>query len=123
MNELYNYFWDGGIYLSIFDFFYMFVIDVRFWVDYDCGYIILVWCVLLLFIELVFLMFGYSLFGVGGLEVVVNCFSEFIYVVVYGNVVLDFRNIDLLEIKFLRELMNYELVDLLFLILGYDSFL
>lgn len=68
-------------------------------------------------------MFGYSLFGVGGLEVVVNCFSEFIYVVVYGNVVLDFRNIDLLEIKFLRELMNYELVDLLFLILGYDSFL
>lgn len=121
VNELYNYFWDGVIYFSIFDLLYLFVVDVRFKVDFEWGYIILVCCVGFLYSDLVMnFMFGYGYMG--GEEVIVNCLSEYIYVIVYGNFVLDIRNDDLLEIKFMREFMNYELVDFLFLVLGYDSF-
>lgn len=123
VNELYNYFWDGGIHSSIFDPSYMLVIDARPRVDYDRGHIILARCVSSLFTELASPMFGYSLLGAGGPEVVANRLSEFTHVVVYGNAVSDPRNTDLPEIKLLRELMNYELVDPLFLISGYDSFL
>lgn len=40
----------------------------------------------------------------------------------YGNFVLDIKSGDLFEIKFMREFMNYELVEFMLLVLGYDCF-
>ena len=121
INELYNYFWDGAIHSSIFDPSYMLVIDARPRADYDRGHIILARCSASLHNDLTSAMFGYG-YNTGGEEVIANRLSEYTHVVVYGNAVSDTRNEDLPEIKLMRELMNYELVDPFFLISGFESF-
>jgi len=120
-NELYNYFWDGAIHSSIFDPSYLLVVDARPKADYERGHIILARCAGSLYNDLATNpMFGYGYLG--GEEVIANRLSEYTHVIVYGNSVSDTRNDDLPEIKLTRELMNYELVDPLFLASGYDSF-
>lgn len=121
VNELYNYFWDGAIHSSIFDTSYMLVVDARPRADYDRGHIILARCSSSLYNDLTSPMFGYG-YSAGGEEVIANRLSEYTHVVVYGNAVSDTRNNDLPEIKLMRELMNYELVEPMFLISGYESF-
>ena len=121
INELYNYFWDGAIHSSIFDPSYMLVIDARPRADYDRGHIILARCSASLYNDLTSAMFGYG-YNAGGEEVIANRLKEYTHVVVYGNAVSDTRNEDLPEIKLMRELMNYELVDPLFLMTGFESF-
>lgn len=125
VNELYNYFWDGAIHSSIFDPFYLLVVDARPKAEFDRGHIILARCSASLYNDLTSPMFGYG-YNVNtvaaGEEVIANRLSEYTHVVVYGNAVSDTRNEDLPEIKLMRELMNYELVDPLFLISGYESF-
>lgn len=121
-NELYNYFWDGAIHSSIFDPSYLLVVDARPKAEYDRGHIILARCAGSLYNDLATNpMFGYG-YMQGGEEVIANRLSEYTHVIVYGNSVSDTRNDDLPEIKLMRELMNYELVDPLFLASGYDSF-
>lgn len=120
-NELYNYFWDGAIHSSIFDPSYLLVVDARPKADYERGHIILARCAGSLYNDLATNpMFGYGYMG--GEEVIANRLNEYTHVIVYGNSVSDTRNDDLPEIKLMRELMNYELVDPLFLASGYDSF-
>lgn len=120
-NELYNYFWDGAIHSSIFDPSYLLVVDARPKADFERGHIILARCAGSLYNDLATNpMFGYGYMG--GEEVIANRLSEYTHVIVYGNSVSDTRNDDLPEIKLMRELMNYELVDPLFLASGYDSF-
>lgn len=122
VNQLYNYFWDGGLHSSIFDPTYMLVIDARPRADYDLGHIILARSLSSLYSELASPLFGHGFYSADGPEVIANRLSEFTHVVVYGNEVSDPTNTDLPEIKLLGELMNYEFVDPLFLISGYTSF-
>ncbi|KAJ7330207.1 hypothetical protein OS493_022729 [Desmophyllum pertusum] len=121
VNELYNYFWDGAIHSSIFDTSYLLVVDARPRAEYERGHIVLARCAASLYNDLqTSPMFGYGY--TGGEEVIAKRLSEYTHVIVYGNSVSDTRNDDLPEIKLVRELMNYELVDPLFLASGYDSF-
>lgn len=121
-NELYNYFWDGAIHSSIFDPSYLLVVDARPRAEYERGHIILARCAASLYNDLATNpIFGYG-YMQGGEEVIANRLGEYTHVIVYGNSVSDTRNDDLAEIKLMRELMNYELVDPLFLVSGYDSF-
>ena len=121
-NELYNYFWDGAIHSSIFDPSYLLVVDARPRAVYERGHIILARCAASLYSDLATNpMFGYGYIQKGE-EVIANRLSEYTHVIVYGNCVSDTRNEDLPEIKLMRELLNYELVDPLFLAAGYDSF-
>lgn len=121
VNELYNYFWDGALHSNIFDPFYLLVIDARSKAEFDRGHIILARCSASLYSDLASSMFGYGYFT-GSEEAIANRLSEYTHVVVYGNAVSDTRKEDQPEIKLMRELMNYELVEPLLLVSGYESF-
>lgn len=120
VNQLYNYFWDGAIHSSIFDPSYLLIVDARSRAEYDRGHIILARCSASLYNDLTS-MSGYGYYT-GGEEFIANRLSEYTHVVVYGNAVFDTRSEDLPEVKLMRELMNYELVDPFLLISGYESF-
>lgn len=120
VNELYNYFWDGAIHSNIFDPSYLLLVDARSKAEFDRGHIILARCGATLYNDLASPLLGYG-FNFGE-DAVANRLSEYTHVIVYGNAVSDLRNGEQPEIKLMRELMNFELVEPLFLDSGYDSF-
>lgn len=123
VNELYNYFWDGAQHYSIFDPSYMLLVDARPRSEYERGHIILAHCAASLYKDLLTSStFGYRYMVSGGEQAIANSLSEYTHLIVYGNTVSDTRSEDLPEIKLMRELMNYDLVEPLLLASGFDSF-
>lgn len=123
VNELYNYFWDGGLNCSIFDPSYMLLVDARPRSEYERGHIILAHCAASLYNDLLTSStFGYGYMASSGEQAIANSLSEYTHLIVYGNPVLDTKSGDLPEIKLMRELMNYELVEPMLLASGYDCF-
>lgn len=123
VNELYNYFWDGALHYNISDPSYMLLVDARPRAEYEQGHIILARCAASLYNDLLTSSaFGYGYMGMEGEQAIANRLSEYTHLIVYGNSVSDTRNEDLPEIKLMRELMNFELVDPMLLASGYESF-